>query len=1358
VSPIPSKLLKTWSGLTRWLLGLVVLAWVLLGLTWGALHWWIVPRIGDFRPQLEARASQALGTPVRIGAIVANSNGLVPSVELTDVTLLDAEQRVALSLPRVLVALSSRSLWRLGFEQIYIDAPKLDVRRLADGRITVAGLEMAFADGADSAVLDWFFSQIEFVIHDGVLRWTDEQRGAEPVVLQQIEVVVRNAGRHHDLRLDATPPEIWGDRFGLRGQFLQPLLSRQQGRWQDWDGQLYALFDRVDLSELRRYVNLGVDVRQGRGAMRAWVDVKRGRPSGVTADVALTKVDVTLGKNLPALDLMQIQGRVGGRRLTGGFEAFSTELSFDAKDGLHWPGGNVHVQFLAGKSGAASRGEVQADKLDLAALAQLVQRLPLADAMRAPWLTYAPKGLAEKLSLSWQGSADALQSYSAKGRLSQLEIAAVSPLPGVSGLGVDFEFDQQAGRANLRIDNGSVDLPGVFQESLIPVDNLLALARWQVKGERIAVQLSDVNFSNADTQGQAQIKWVTSDASKSPSHSRFPGVLNVQANLSRADGVRVHRYLPLVIDQRSRDYVRAAITAGQASNVRFDIRGDINQLPLIDPRQGAFKIRADVKNAALAFAPRTLQGEQEMPWPTLGGINGQLLIDRMQLHVKGARAHIAQAPDVQVTQVDVIISDMAHSVVEVEASLKGLWPDALRVIKTSPLNALTGGALAQTTASGVADVKLKLNLPIVQLDKTTLQGSVTLAGNELQITPDSPKLTRARGVVNFTQTGLSLTGVQARMLGGDVRLEGGLVLAPDKAMARMTPGVIRATGTASADGLRQAKELGFVARLAQRASGNAAYTATLGLRRGRPELLVLSNLQGLALNLPEPLQKTAATVMPFRLQSEVLNNAREGSDAEPLQDRLSLSMGNIGSAVFERDVSGEIPRVLRGAIAVGLSELESAPLPSTGVSANVKLPMLDMDAWQEMLSHVTGGSQEAAMDNFDKAYMTYLPTVLAVRTEALHFIGRQFNQVVVGGGREGSLWRANLDARELNGYLEFRQGSGSVLDSHAGRVYARLARLTIAPSQASEVEALLDTQPASIPALDIAVDDFELSGRHLGRLEVQALNRMAAGAGGVREWRLNQFNLSVPEAILTASGNWTRLSAPGVTEMGMRSEVAERRRTVLNFKLDVRDGGALLTRLEMPGVVRQASGKLEGQVAWLGSPLKLDYPTLSGAFTVNIASGQFLKADPGIAKLFGVLSLQALPRRLTLDFRDVFSEGFAFDFVRGDVQVEQGIARTNNLQMKGVSAVVLMEGQTDLAQETQDLNVVVVPEINAGTATLIASVINPAVGLGTFLAQIFLRQPLIKSNTQNFHVTGSWTDPQVAKVPRSTPLPKETKP
>ena len=201
------------------------------------------------------------------------------------------------------------------------------------------------------------------------------------------------------------------------------------------------------------------------------------------------------------------------------------------------------------------------------------------------------------------------------------------------------------------------------------------------------------------------------------------------------------------------------------------------------------------------------------------------------------------------------------------------------------------------------------------------------------------------------------------------------------------------------------------------------------------------------------------------------------------------------------------------------------------------------------------------------------------------------------------------------------------------------------------------------------------------------------------------------------------------------------------------DSGALLRRFGKDGLVRGGKGRLEGRVGWIGTPFDLDLGTLAGTLRLDVERGQFLKADPGAGRLLGVLSLQALPRRLVLDFRDVFSEGFAFDFVRGDARIDQGVIHTNNLQMKGVNAAVLMEGSADLARETQDLKVVVVPELNAGTASLIATAINPAVGLGTFLAQFLLRQPLQSAATQEFRVSGGWADPQVEKVARPTPPP-----
>ena len=1357
-TPSPSRLLKAFASIAQWILWLLATAWLVLALTWGALHGWIVPRIGELRPELETEASRVLGVPVRIGGVTAQSGGLIPSFELSDVVLLDAQGREALRLPRVIAALTPKSLWNLGFEQLVIDRPEVDIRRSADGRIHVAGLDFSKADTGDSRAADWFFGQTELLVRQGTVRWTDEMRAAPPLALREVDFTMRNSTRRHAMRLDATPPAQWGDRFTLRGQFRQPLLSRHRALWQEWSGQLFAEFTRVDVSQLRRYATLGVEVTQGRGALRTWVDVAKGQVVGATADVVLADVAATLGRNLTPLALESASGRLGGKRIPSddGFEFQTQDLQFKTREGQRWPGGNVFVAWSQGRGNTLPRGELRADKLDLEALSQVATRLPLGTVTHAALRAYSPKGLVDAVQASWQGPLDALVKYEAKGRASQLELASrpgvaaggpgpsVRPpvgSPGIRAAAVDFELNQAGGKARVAIRKGALDFPGVFEDPVIPFDEFAADLAWQLKGEQISASVSNLKFANADVQGEGRASWQTSAMAKAPTRSRFPGVLDLHASLSRADGSRVHRYLPQAVSGDARDYVREAITQGTATGVKFRVKGDLNDFPFGDGKPGEFRVTADVRNATYAFVPRSLTRGQGA-WPALTQLTGELVFDRNSMRIVGAQGRMGGTTGL-LFKADAEIPDLRAARVRVKAEVRGPLNESVAIVNGSPLSALMGHALAKAVTNGNADVRLQLELPVANIDSSRVRGSVTLAGNDVQISPDIPQLARARGVVNFNETGFTLAGVQARALGGDVRLEGG---SHSVAAGSSEPSVtLRAQGTASAEGLRQARELGLLSRIARDASGSAGYSATLALRRGFPEVTVTSSLQGMALNLPPPLNKAADQALPLRFDNSLVRESLAGGSAARLQDQLLLDLGRVVSVAYVRDLSAAEPRVLRGAIGVGLAAGESAPLPEQGVMANINLANVDIDAWFRVLEAASGPGAAALRGSASGAAgpSGYLPTVMAVRARELTVEGRKLHNVVVGGSRDGLTWRANVDATELNGYVEYRQPSGA----GSGLVAARLARLNIAASAASDVESLLEEQPTSIPALDIVVDEFELRGKKLGRLEIEAVNRIASQ--GVREWRLNKLNLTMPEAAFVANGNWAALNAqaPGAAAaLRTGNRPAERRRMVMNFRFDIGDSGALLTRFGMKDVVRRGKGRMEGQVSWLGSPLSLDYPSMNGTFNVSMESGQFLKADPGLAKLLGVLSLQSLPRRLTLDFRDVFTEGFAFDFVRGDITIQQGTAATNNLQMKGVNAAVLMEGKADLALETQDIKVVVIPEINAGTASLVASIINPAIGLGTFLAQMFLRQPLIRAATQEFHIDGTWADPRITKL------------
>jgi uncharacterized protein (TIGR02099 family) len=1361
---IPSKLLTV---LSRALLGLVIGAWVLVGAAWAALQFWIVPRIDEWRPMLEQYASEALGLPVRVQALRTFSDGLFPGLELTQVRVDDAQGRPALLLPRVQASLSLRSLWRLGFDQLLIEQPALDVRRDTQGRIFVAGLELFRKQDNDGRALDWVLSQREWRITGGRVQWHDELRAAPPVTLEQVEVRVRNGRLRHELRIDATPPAELSGRFSVLGQFRQPLLFSRPGEWERWTGQAYVGFERVDLDRLREHVDVPVDMRGGVGAVRAWIDIDQARVQEVATDVVLSHVAVRLAPQLPMLDLARLSGRVGGRWPERGWEVYTQGLQFDTQDGLHWDGGDARVSLQTEPQAGDATGTLSASGVDLAKLATVAQYLPLDQGAHETLALYAPKGRVEKLDLRWQGPAQHITRYSARGQLSQLEVAARPHLdprasedapptrwgsPGVQGLDVDFDLSQDGGRASVSVRKGFLEVPGLLAQPRIALDQLRAELLWKLQGESMQIQVNNARFANADAQqGELQLKWQTGTGG-----DRLPGSIDLQGTFARAELAAVHRYLPPDIPAEVRDYLRLAMTEGWASGVRFRVRGNLNDFPFDKPGQGDLRLSATVHDARFAYAPTSLMPAGQLPWPALQNVHGDFVLDRNSLELRNATAQVAGAPQLRVEQGRVNIPDlMQHVNVYCDMVISGGLDDLLRgLVVQSPVDAMLSGVLTQARATGQADARLQLSLPLDDLEKTTVRGKVRLLGNEVQLASGLPRLTRARGMVHFTEQGFALEHAQARALGGEVRAEGGTIHLPEVP----TQGAprLRVNGTVTAQGLRQETQLGPLTAMAQSMSGSTNYQVEMALRDGVPEILATSSLQGLALNLPAPLSKTADASLPLRLQTAVA----PGGEANSRRDLLRFDLGRLLAMRYVREHAKDSTRVLRGIIGVGQYASDSLTLPEAGTVGQAQFDTLDLDAWRQLLAVPAGSSAPAANTNASALWRDYLPTQFTVVGNTLLAGGQTVHQMSAGGSREGATWRVNLDAKEVGGYLEYRMPVGT----DAGHFYARLAKVVLAQDNAKGVERILDEQPVSMPALDVVINSFELRGMNLGRLEVEAVNRgLSRRDGGAREWRLNKLNLSMPEAEFHASGDWTvfqevseptgRLSAPApkTSPSGSFGPRTERRRTAMNFQLDINDAGALLQRLGMAGVVRSGKGRMEGQVSWMGSPLSLDYPTLSGAFNLNVETGQFLKAEPGIARLLGVLSLQALPRRLSLDFRDVFTEGFAFDFVRGDVQIDQGVARTNNLQMKGVNAAVLLDGQSDIQKETQDVRVVVVPELNAVTFSLIATWINPAVGLTTFLAQSLLRGQTTAAVTQQFRVTGTWSEPQVTKVDGAAP-------
>jgi uncharacterized protein (TIGR02099 family) len=482
-------------------------------------------------------------------------------------------------------------------------------------------------------------------------------------------------------------------------------------------------------------------------------------------------------------------------------------------------------------------------------------------------------------------------------------------------------------------------------------------------------------------------------------------------------------------------------------------------------------------------------------------------------------------------------------------------------------------------------------------------------------------------------------------------------------------------------------------RLASRISGASDWQADVHLAKQLNEIQISSDLAGLALALPSPFRKTAAQTVPLTI-TRVPGGLRDSV--------VKVRYGNLASVHAVLPVDGP------ARIALRLSAGEVPAPREAGLSISGALRTLDLDAWRAL---------ELGEAETDGPGLREINLSL----QELKAAGYVLHDTHVSARPTGGGWKVALAGRELAGdVLALPEGNGT-------RVIANFKRLTIpdpAPDALPGEGAGIADQ--ALVAAELNAQSFSWKGKELGELNL----RLSPEKGG---YSLDRFSLAMPEGKLEGRGFLSNQA---------------RRPTHLNLSLDAANLGKLLARLGYPGRLRGGAGTIAGNLTWPGGAEDFALAGLAGSFNVAINKGQFLKVDPGAAKLIGILSLQALPRRIALDFRDVFSEGFAFDEFAGDVHLQRGSAYTRDLKMNGPAAKVRMSGVVDLLGEAQNLRVNIQPRLDDSVAVAGAIVGGPVVGIGALIASRVLKDPIGQALYFDYSVTGTWSEPIITKLKR----------
>ncbi|MEO7744438.1 MAG: YhdP family protein [Usitatibacter sp.] len=676
-------------------------------------------------------------------------------------------------------------------------------------------------------------------------------------------------------------------------------------------------------------------------------------------------------------------------------------------------------------------------------------------------------------------------------------------------------------------------------------------------------------------------------------------------------------------------------------------------------------------------------------WPSVDAIDGTLRLQNRRLEVRAERAAIFASP---VRAATAVIDDLRAQppLLVINGDIDTTGGDSVRFLRESPLASGPGAFTRAVNVEGPAHLKLHIDYPLSGTETIRVAGDYQFAGATASVSR-MLAMRDLRGKLAFTENGIRAPELTGTLFGNPAQL----------AIATQPEGYVLAT----IDGRMDAVVLGAYVpeAIATRTNGAADWKARITTSAAGVSLSIASELKGLGVMLPEPFAKDPQEARTLHLDIAQLGQERE------------LSTIAIGGKVFGRFSRSGAPGAERWQAVLKFGAPIASEPAREGLWLYGELASLDVDAWQAVFAtpRSATGEQQAAAERAQGLELRGVDLNLG----RVRYLGREFQQMRARLDRDGTQWSGRLASPLIAGDIDWN-GAGR------GRLIAKLDRFSI-PEASEGARAAAQAEQSELPALDVHAARFDFRGRTLGSLELKA-----EPVGG--EWRIDRLDIGAGHSKFTSTGVWRRTAAGSLT--------------TLTVQLDATSLNSLFTVFGYGDYLKRGSGHLEGTLVWPGPPNEFSLSNLSGTLKVEAKGGQFAKIEPGAGKLLGLLSLQSLPRRAMFDFRDIFSEGFAFDRIHGDVKVARGILLTNDFEISGSSAFVNLSGEVSMPQETQALTMKVVPEVGEGMALAATVFGTPVLGLSTLLLSKLMKNPLGKAVSYEYQVTGSWDNPLVTRT------------
>ncbi len=816
-------------------------------------------------------------------------------------------------------------------------------------------------------------------------------------------------------------------------------------------------------------------------------------------------------------------------------------------------------------------------------------------------------------------------------------------------------------------------------DETIPIDNASGTVIWRRSGDRVTVLSDNIAISNADLDSQSNVQ-VILDEGEAP-------VIDLVSRWSIVDIGSAKRFIPGQLMHRNLyDWFQSALVSGSIPSGTTRLFGPLDKFPF-DGGEGHFLLQANVRDTTFRFLP---------DWPAAEIVDMNVVLDNTRLFTERNRS-INRGREVVDAKVE--IDDLRKPVLTIDSYSTGTLESLHSYVQSSPVAKLFGGHLTRLRVGGDAALNLDLMVPITDWRDFTMTARIVTTDGSLQVEGFDPPVTGLNGAVTIERDSVTSEALRGEFLGGPVQIE--VDNAPDELPGYQV--VARARGNVDAQGLSE----GLGLPVAGLVDGATDYSADLLFPRGGNEqpapftVRVDSQLVGLKVGLPEPFLKPAAEA------ARTSGNIVFMPGGQRIESRGQADGGVSWNVAFARD--GDIWDFERGTLALGGAELTAAETRGLHIRGNVDSVRLD-----EWLSLSRGDAQRTGTADRIR--------FIDVNVDHLRLLGQHLQDHRVRVDRSARDWLVQFEGEQVTGSVfvpyDFGPDRAVVLD---------MERL-ILPGDESLQANLADreeTDPRTLPPITLKAGEFALGNRFLGAIETQLAS---TDQGLVAE------SFVARDASFDIVGN-ARWVADATDPSGFRSH--------LMATLTSNDVKATMQRLDYaPGIVSDDMTLLV-DLSWSGGPRTDVFESLDGDVQVRVGDGQLDEIEPGAGRLFGLLSIVALPRRLSLDFTDVFDKGFGFDKLDGTFRIVDGEAYTCNLSLEGPAANIAIIGRASLSGREYDQAAVIAANFGNTLPVVGAVVAGPQVAAALLIFSQIFKKPLQEMGQVYYGINGPWDNPVI---------------